>query len=206
VNKNFVKGALFFSIAILVFDLIYKTIFQITYLTREKCLFYQLAPRPVFLLYESFGELLLLVFVGTFLAFYLEEKFSKHNNLYPKNVFVAFVYASLMPICSCMAIPIIWTLRKKISLKIIITFIVAAPILSPQIILLSLISLGPEYTLLRIIFAFIVSISTGTIIEAFYQKNKLVFPKLSCTSATKNKEMFMKKQFIYLNNYYRLFF
>ena len=86
-----------------------------------------------------------------------------------------------------MAIPIIGTLRKKIGLKVLITFIIAAPILSPQIIVLSLVSLGIEYTVLRIFFAFIVAASTGVIIELLYKKKKFSLPPFFCNYCQKNK-------------------
>ncbi|MFC2132146.1 permease, partial [Bacteroidota bacterium] len=71
------------------------------------------------------------------------------------------ICTSLIPVCSCSAIPLVYSLEGKISKQTLITFIVAAPLLNPYIIILSFSVLGFEYGILRIVSSFILAISTG---------------------------------------------
>lgn len=197
------KSVLYLSIFYVIIDTIYKIIKNINVTNKEQCIVNQFLGKSIFFFFESFIELFVIVLVGVFLAVILENYFLKFKNLYPKNVFSAFLFGSILPICACTVIPFVYTLKNKIKTSVIITFIVAAPLLSPFIIALSLGVLGLKYTILRIICAFIIAITSGYIVEYFYKKYKIKTPKLTdfkCDSkgcTYYNKQIYEKTYIIY---------
>lgn len=170
INRRVIKGFVIFSLLFFVIDFAYKTVNDISYLTREKCILYRMVPKLWFLVFEYFIELLLIVVVGIFLAALLEAYFSKYRRFYPRNTISAFICASLLPFCACTTIPLIGPMREKLGFRTVITFIVAAPLLSPYIILLSFAVLGVSYGILRIISAFVLAYTSGLVLEFFYAK------------------------------------
>lgn len=166
------KIVVILSFLILSADFIYKTINDITSYTKEKCILYLSLPKTGFLIYEYVFELFFVVIIGVFIAVFLESWFSKYKKFYPKNPFSAFIYASIIPVCSCTAIPIVKSMEDKISFKTLITFIISAPLLNPYIIVLSFSVLGLKYGILRIVCSFLLAIFTGIIVELFYKKDK----------------------------------
>jgi uncharacterized protein len=162
-----IKSLIFFSISVLAIDFAYKSINNISYQNREACILYNLLPKVGFLFYEYFIELLLIVIVGIFVAVLLEKRFKKFKKFYPKNQITAFVYASVIPVCSCSAIPLLQTMQNKMPLRTIITFVVAAPLLNPYIIMLSFSVLGVEYGILRIVGSACLALLTGLVAEYF---------------------------------------
>jgi len=122
--------------------------------------------------YEYFLELFFVIVLGVFFAVWLERWFSKYQKFYPKNPITAFLYASVIPVCSCTVIPIVNSMKEKLSLRTLVTFVVAAPLLNPYIIVLSYSVLGWQYGTLRIVSSFILAIGCGFIVEWFYRKDK----------------------------------
>ncbi len=185
VDRHFwIKMLVQLSIFLLSLDFIYKIFFGISYQNRQDCILYDSLPRWAFLFYEYFVELMLIVVAGIFVAAIIEKYFAKFNRFMPHNMVTAFLYASLLPVCSCSAIPIVKTLNHKIPFRVIITFIVAAPLLNPYIITISAMVLDWQYAILRIICSFILAIGTGYIAEYFYKKmdNKELGPLKTCSS------------------------
>ena len=170
VRPFWLKSLVFFSIGLLTLDTAYKTYFDISYQTREKCLLFTSLPKWAFLFYEYFVELLLVVIVGIFAAALLEKYFGRLKALVPKHSLSAFLYASVVPVCSCSAIPLVRALDGKIRFRVIITFIVAAPLLNPYIVMVSLTVLGLQYALLRIACALVLAVTTGYIAELVYNR------------------------------------
>jgi len=170
-----IKLLICFSLSVLIIDFIYKTINGISYQNREACIFYNIAPKMIFLVYEYFIELLFIVIAGIFVAVIFECQFSKFKRFFPKNQFWAFIYASVIPVCSCSAIPMLQTMKEKLRMRTLITFVVAAPLLNPYIIMLSFSVLGVKYAFLRIISSAILALLTGLIVEYFYRKEVLNF-------------------------------
>lgn len=167
-----IKSLVFFSIFLLGIDFIYKSYFGITYQNRADCILYANLPRWVFIGYENFVELLLVVITGIYLAALLEKYFTRVGKFIPKNQITAFIYASLIPVCSCSAIPFVRTMHDRVPFRVIITFIIAAPLLNPYIIMLSTMVLGLKYAILRIICSLILAVSAGFIIEIFHKRMK----------------------------------
>jgi uncharacterized membrane protein YraQ (UPF0718 family) len=172
-NRRSIKGLIIFSLFFCAVDFVYRTVNDISYLTRENCVLYRMLPKFWFIVFEYFVELLLVVVVGVFLAALLESYFARYGRFYPKNTHTAFLYASVLPFCACTTIPIVGSMRDKLGFRTVITFVVAAPLLSPYIVLLSLGVLGTQYAILRIVSAFVLAQSSGLVLEFFSSKDKI---------------------------------
>ncbi len=167
-----IRTLIYLSVALLTADTIYKTWFGISYQNRNECVLYDSLPRWGFLFYEHFVELLMVVIVGIFAAALLEKYFSRVRPIVPRSSIAAFVYASVVPVCSCSAIPFVKALHDRVPFRVIITFVVAAPLLNPYIVMISLTVLGVEYALLRIACSLVLATFTGVIAERFYLRMK----------------------------------
>jgi len=163
---------IFLSIALLAVDTVYKSYYGITYLTREECLLYRYLPRWGFLMYEYFVELLIIVLVGIFAAALLERYFVKLKRFVPGNSVTAFLYASVIPLCSCGAVPLVRAMDRRIPFRVVMTFIIAAPLLNPYIMVLSASVLGYKYLILRVLCSGVLAISTGYVAGSFYKRSE----------------------------------
>ncbi|MCY1719706.1 permease [Prolixibacteraceae bacterium Z1-6] len=184
-NKDWVyKTIIYFTLALLLTDFVYKTYFGITYHTREKCILYATLPRWLFLGYEFTVDLFMTVIIGIFVGTLLQKNFTKYKRLYPRNQITAFLYASVIPVCSCSAIPMMGAMQGQLRLRSIITFVVAAPLLNPFIVALSFTVLGTEYAIIRMVSSLILALSTGYFAELISPKATISDPEklLSCTS------------------------
>lgn len=197
------KLVLFLSVSFVIIDILYKLIKNINVLNKQECILNQFLSKNIFFLFEYFIEFFVIVLVGVFLAVILENYFFKFKGYFPKNQLSAFFYGSILPICACTVIPFVYTLRNKLKTRVLITFIVASPLLSPFIVVLSLTTLGLKYTIVRIISAFILAITSGLVIEYFARKEKLKKPKLLETKCNsdgclyQNKNIYVKTYVIY---------
>jgi uncharacterized membrane protein YraQ (UPF0718 family) len=169
-KRTAVKFTLALAVVFVVVDLIYKVTQNISYLDRSKCLVYKHLPRLVFLFFEYFVELTILIFLGIFVAVLIEKYFAKVKRFIPANPATAFIFASLLPVCACAVIPIIKTMQGKVKYRTLVTFLVAAPLLNPYIILLSFSVLGITYAILRIITSFILAVSAGYVLGFFFER------------------------------------
>jgi len=86
--------------------------------------------------------------------------------LWPRTIFSSFLLAAVLPLCSCGVIPIVRAMLEQPHLhrRVVLVFLIATPILSPIVIVLSWGVLGVRYVLLRIVFTFILAILGGFII------------------------------------------
>lgn len=193
-SKVLIKIVIWLSVVIFIVDNIYKIINNISYVNREKCFFFKNSSKGIFLIYENFIELWIVMIVGVLLAVLLSRYFSKYKKVYPKGPIRAFIYGSIIPVCSCSALPLIVTLKDRLKFRTVITFAVAAPLLSPTIIMISLNVLGIKYTILRIICSFILAVGAGYFLEIFYkpEKDVLTNKMFSC-----DKNCHMVKKNIY---------
>lgn len=198
-KKTIIKAFIVFSIALLVIDSIYRHINNISYLTREKCIVHGLLSKVGFLFFEYLIAFMIIVFFGIFLATLLKKYFSRYQRFYPKNAMTSFLYASLMPVCACAVIPLLKTMKGKLNFRTLITFIVAAPLLSPYIIILSFSVLGVKYAILRIVCSFILAVSSGYLLELFYNKKDKV--ELDKFKTCDDKSCVTEKADIYLDTY-----
>ncbi len=144
---------------------LYMNMMGFTSLSHDACVVYKTVPKWFFQFYESFGELFVVVILGILAGVLLEKYFFKIKRFYPKNQLLAFLYGSILPVCSCGVVPLVESMQRKTSLKVIVTFIVATPLLNPYIISVSFAVLGFKYGLLRIVFSFLTAIITGQVVE-----------------------------------------
>lgn len=168
---HWTKLAIWGIIILLVVDALYSAWFGINYHTREKCVIYRFLPKWFFLVYEYLIELFMVVTVGAFAGSILEKHFNRYRRFLPKNQIMAFVYASVIPVCSCSAVPLIESMKHRLPLRSVITFVVAAPLLNPFIMVLSYSVLGFWYGTLRIVGAFLVAMITGWFVEWVYNRS-----------------------------------
>ncbi|MFH1196978.1 MAG: permease [bacterium] len=184
------------SLFILLADTIYKTYFGISYQTRQNCILYGELPRWLFQVYENLIELSLVVIFGILLAVIIERYFFRIQKIIPKNTVTAFFYASVLPVCSCSVVPLIKAMTEKVPFRVIITFVIAAPLLNPYIIMLSLSVIGWQYTLLRIIFAFILSVSAGFVLEWFGKKKNIDHTAIAQSCGPNKKCSFFREHIL----------
>ena len=87
----------------------------------------------------------------------------------PKSMLGAGVFAALIPICSCAAVPMAHglMLTGKMRVRTVITFLIVVPVLSPVVMSLAVTQIGWEYLLVEIIAVFTLAMVTGIIIERF---------------------------------------
>ena len=161
------------AIGISVVHTIYMTISGVHAINRDLCVVYSAVPRWIFLIYEYFIEFAIVVIIGVFAGVLLEQYFKKIKRFFPKNQLLAFAYASILPVCSCGVIPLVETMKEKVSMKVIITFLIAAPLLNPYIVFISFSTLGLKYTLLRITASFTLAIVAGTLTELLAGKKAI---------------------------------
>lgn len=111
-----------------------------------------------------FPYLIAACFIGGFIMTYFSTNRFKMRDSMP----AAMLFASLLPICSCGAIPIGRAMleTKKIRVRTVISFMMIAPVLSPIVIPLSL-QLGVEFTVSRIVGIALLAAITGIIVEKF---------------------------------------
>lgn len=181
INDYAAKALIYFAVLVIATDYIYKTYNGINFHTRGRCILYRNLPEWGFYIFESVFEFCMITIVGIFVSVIVEKIFVKYKKWYPNNPFTAFVYATVFPLCGCSAIFFIHGMKKKLNTRTIITFVLASPLLSPYIIILSFSLLGIQYSAFRIVTAFIVTILTGYLIEFFENKNftkKIEFEKL----------------------------
>jgi len=178
------KILIYLTLTILAADLVYKSYNGITYHTRENCILYTSFPKWIFLIYEFTIDLFMTVLIGIFIGTLLQKYFTKYKKLYPRNQFSAFIYASVIPVCSCSAIPMMGAMQGQLRLHTIVTFVVAAPLLNPYIVALSFTVLGNEYAILRILASLLLSLSAGYFAEFVSPNTAVADPEklLSCTN------------------------
>lgn len=190
--KILIVSALVFLIA----DTLYMNIAGIAYGNKELCILYKILPRWAFFIYEYFIELLIIVLLGLFGGVLIEQYSYKIKRFFPSNQVLAFFYASILPICSCGVIPVVESMKKRVSIKTIVTFILAAPLLNPYIVFMSISVLGIKYAILRIIAAFILAVSSGIIVEFVVKLFQLEIPGIyeNCSTGceTNRKNPYLK--------------
>lgn len=170
------KIIVFSVIFIVIAHTLYMNIMGFNSLSHDACIVYKSVPRWVFFLYENFLELFIVVILGLFAGVITEKYFLKIKRFYPKNQILAFLYGSILPICSCGVVPLIDSMRRKTSMKVIITFVVATPLLNPYTIFVTYAVLGMKFTMLRIIFSFFTAIITGQILQFVADRLKISAP------------------------------
>lgn len=186
------KFTIFSAIFLMLADTIYMSVNGITAENRELCVIYSFLPRWLFLIYEYLIELVITVLIGIFAGVLIEQHSKKLKRFYPKNPLLAFIYASVIPVCSCGVIPVIESLKRQLNVRSVITFVIAAPLLNPYIVFLSFTVLGAKYAIIRILASMLVAILSGYIFEFLFKFMKMDFKgaytncETSCTLFSDN--------------------
>lgn len=171
INPKLAKTLVLSAIALTVVDMVYANINGIHMLNRDTlCILATSLPRWAFLAYEHLLELAVVVLLGVFAGVIVEAYIFKMKRFLPKNQMTAFLYGAFLPICSCGAIPLVETMKQRVSLRVIVTFLIAAPILNPYIIVLSISVMGINYALIRIASSLVLAISLGILVQWLGQK------------------------------------
>ena len=158
------------AILIMVADTIYMNIAGLYDGDHAKCIVFSSMPKWCFYLLENVVELFIVVILGVMIGVIAEQYFRKIKRFYPKNQLLAFAYGAILPVCSCGVVPLIDSMRRRTSLRVIVTFVCAAPLLDPYIIFLSYTVLGVKYMMIRIISSFLLAIAAGWVVELLVNK------------------------------------
>lgn len=107
--------------------------------------------------------------LGCLLSAVIAKILHKRGHWLPTSMLGAGVFASIMPICSCAAVPFSYSLlaTRRIALRAVVCFMVIAPVLNPFVISFSYGVLGLRYTLWRIVSVWVLGIATGYLVEWF---------------------------------------
>ena len=102
--------------------------------------------------------------VGGFIVKY----FSAGRFKLPTTMIGAGIFAAVIPVCSCGAVPLVRAMLAtgQIRIRTIISFLMIAPVLSPFVIFFSF-QLGPVYAIARILTIFALALVAGIVIEQF---------------------------------------
>ena len=128
--------------------------------------------------------------MGCFLAGLIEKYFRAGRIPIPASMLGNGVFAALIPICSCAAVPLAQSMMHlhRIRVRAVITFLMVAPILNPMIIPLSWGVLGGEYLALRILVTFALAMAAGIFIERWagiqQEGEKIAFSCVGCSKSS----------------------
>ncbi len=107
--------------------------------------------------------------VGCVLSGLIEKVFRKNSMWLPRSMAGAGILASVLPVCSCAAVPFSYSLiaAKRIRLAGIVTFMMVVPVLNPFVIVFAQGVLGWRYVIYRIAAIFLLAMITGVLVEHF---------------------------------------
>ena len=171
-QQSVARIIVFTAVLIMVTDTVYMNLNGLYDGDHTKCIVFSSMPKWSFYLLENVGELFIVVILGVMIGVIAEQYFRKIKRFYPRNQMLAFAYAAILPVCSCGVVPLIDSMKRRTSLKVIVTFVCAAPLLDPYIVFLSYTVLGLKYVVIRIISAFLLAYLAGWIVELAVKKLK----------------------------------
>ena len=105
--------------------------------------------------------------IGCVLAGFVLKYISLGKLRLPRSMLGAGLFASIIPICSCAAVPMAhgMMLTKQMRVRSVITFLIVVPVLSPIVMSLAVSQIGWDYLLTEIVAVFALAFATGAIIE-----------------------------------------
>ncbi len=113
----------------------------------------------------------------------------------PSTMMGAGLFASILPICSCAAVPMAhgMMLGKQMRVRAIITFLIVVPVLSPVVYILAIGEQMYVYLIVEIIAVFVLAILTGMFVERFAGKKEAGDQRSGCYSCDGCKSVEMGK-------------
>jgi len=127
--------------------------------------------------------------IGCFLAGIIEKYFRAGRIPFPKSMLGNGIFASLIPMCSCAAVPLAQGMMHlhRVRVRAVITFLMVAPVLNPMVIPLSYGILGGEYLALRVAATFLLGMITGIVVEKWVGiPEKEGGPAFSCVGCSRS--------------------
>jgi len=151
---------------------------------------------------------------GTVVAGFVMKYLSQGKLRLPKTMIGSGLFASIIPICSCAAVPMAhgMMMGRQMRVRAIITFLIVVPILSPVMYSLALSQIGWEYLIALIISVFALAMLTGIFVEHLAGIRDAKNPEGGCYSCEGCKTSHMSRgrnsamlaawdQFMYLFKY-----
>lgn len=123
---------------------------------------------------QAFPFLLIGTLVSSVIGVYVSDEHL--IKLFPKQGLKATLSAIgmgvILPLCDCAVIPVAARLRKKgVPLHAVVTFMMAAPIVNPVVILSTIYAFpGTQIAFYRVIAGVVIAVATGFILRMFYGK------------------------------------
>jgi uncharacterized membrane protein YraQ (UPF0718 family) len=198
-RQRVIRAALILSALLWASDIVYKIVNDVSYVNRERCILFRTIPKAGFIIFEYFFETVIIVFVGIYIAVLLGRWFLRFQRFFPKNPVTAFLYGSLIPVCACGVIPLLSSMKGRMKFTTTMSFVLAAPVLSPYILVLSFSVLGVTYGVLRIASSFILVMTTAFIL-GFLQRD-VASPELPVVGDACAKTCDGQEGDIYLETY-----
>ena len=121
------------------------------------------------LVFRYFIRLFPMLVGGALLAGVIQRYVAFGKFRVPSSMIGAGAFASVVPMCSCAAIPVAHSLlmSKKMTLRAVVAFLFVMPVLNPFVIFVGTTVISWEYTALRIASVFLLAIITGLLVEKF---------------------------------------
>ncbi len=121
------------------------------------------------LVFRYFIRLFPMLVGGALLAGIIQRYFAFGRLRLPSSMLGAGTFASVVPMCSCAAVPVAHSLlmSKKMTLRAVVAFLFVMPVLNPFVIFVGTTVISWEYTVLRIVSVFLLAIITGLLMERF---------------------------------------
>ena len=121
------------------------------------------------LVFRYFLRLFPMLVGGALLAGVIHRYFAFGRFRLPSSMLGASVFASVVPMCSCAAVPVAHSLllSKKMTLRAVVAFLFVMPVLNPFVIFVGTSVISWQYTVLRIASVFLLAIMTGLVVERF---------------------------------------
>lgn len=151
---------------------------------------------------------------GTVVAGFVMKYLSLGKLRLPKTMIGSGLFASIIPICSCAAVPMAhgMMMGRQMRVRAIITFLIVVPVLSPVMYSLAISRIGWEYLLTLIVSVFALAMLTGIFVEHLAGVKDAENPEKGCTSCEGCKTSHMSRgrssamlaawdQFLYLFKY-----
>jgi uncharacterized membrane protein YraQ (UPF0718 family) len=124
---------------------------------------------PFFHMLFRFSLSLFPYFIGAcIVGGFIVKYFSSGHFKLPTSMIGACIFAAVIPVCSCGAVPLVRAMLAtgQIRIRTIISFLMVAPVLSPFVIFFSF-QLGSVYAITRILAIFALALVAGIVIERF---------------------------------------
>lgn len=162
---NIGKFVIIPALVLIAIDIVYRLFWGISPQTKGRCILFSHFPRWASLLYENLAELAMIIIASVFISVLLERPLSRYPRMIPTNPLTAFLYGALIPVCSCGILPLAARFKDRMRLPAMAALLVTGPLLSPQILLLSLAVAGPAYTMVRISATLTLALTSGLVIS-----------------------------------------